>query len=86
MYQAQIETRMAQLKEELTKANDELGKLKPRVQFLEQIMLRVDGALTVLQELLDGPDESLPPAIPSGTDSRPKPDAEFAPSWQTVAP
>lgn len=92
MTRTQIEARMGTLRDELTKANEELGKLRPRVQFLEQIMLRVDGALTVLQELLDGPDEAPPPLPPetlvsaAAASPHARSDAEFAPSWQTVAP
>lgn len=55
MTREQIEARMGQLRQELTTANEELGKLRPRVQYLEQTMLRLDGALTVLGELLDTP-------------------------------
>lgn len=58
MTRDQIEARMGTLRDELEKANEELGKLRPRVQFLESMMMRVDGALTVLQELLETPDAS----------------------------
>jgi hypothetical protein len=50
---AQIGAKMAALRGELQKADDELGKLRPRVQYLEAIMLRLDGALTALQGLLE---------------------------------
>lgn len=100
MTRTQVEARMGTLRDELTKANEELGKLRPRVQFLEQIMLRIDGGLTVCQEFLDAETPALdmrevhaaytpeaPPPIPPGTAGpHVKSDAEFAPSWQTVAP
>ena len=53
-----IMQRMGELREELRKADEELRTLRPRVQYLESVMMRVDGALTVLQELLDVPDAS----------------------------
>ena len=86
MTRTQVEARMHTLQEELTKANEELGKLRPRVQFLEHIMLRIDGGLTVCQEFLDGLDDGPPPIPPGTRGPHVKSDAEFAPSWQTVAP
>ena len=47
-----IEARITHLRGEVQTASDELSKLRPRVQYLEQTMLRLDGALTVLHELL----------------------------------
>jgi hypothetical protein len=71
-----IEARMVTLIEELKKAEEELGKLRPRVQYLEVVMTRLDGAVTVLRELLD-------------TDSAPLPCAQDADEvrngWATVA-
>jgi hypothetical protein len=49
----QIEAKITELRGELQKADEELGKLRPRVQYLETIMYRLDGALTALQSLLD---------------------------------
>jgi hypothetical protein len=54
----QIEAKIAELTAELQKANDELGKLRPRVQYLETILYRLDGALTALHGVLDA--EPLP--------------------------
>ena len=86
MTRAHIEARMGTLRDELTKAGDELGKLRPRVQFLEHLMFRVDGALTVLQELLDGHGDEPPPFPPvAGAPTTATSDLGFAPSWQSVA-
>lgn len=77
-----IAARMGQLREELQRADEEAGKLRPRLQYLEQMMLRLDGALTAMQGLLD--ETRLPPeAAPA-----PGPDARIATSlpWETVAP
>lgn len=60
---AAIEHRMTQLREELQKADEELSKLRPRVQYLETIAQRLDGALTVLQGLLDASEPALTPAL-----------------------
>ena len=56
MTREQIEKRMAGLREELQRADEEAGKLRPRLQYLDTIMQRLDGALTALQGLLDEPD------------------------------
>lgn len=53
MTRESIETRMQELVAEMQKAEEEMTKLRPRVQFLEQVMLRLDGALTVLKGLLE---------------------------------
>jgi hypothetical protein len=71
---AQIEAKIVELKTELQKADDELGKLRPRVQYLETIMYRLDGALTALQGVLDAE----APAVPD-------PD-EVRNGWAIVAP
>lgn len=71
-----IESRMAQLKEELQRADEELSKLRPRVQYLETILQRTDGALTVLQGLLDEPGTApAAPPVPmaSGHNAMPQP-------------
>jgi septal ring factor EnvC (AmiA/AmiB activator) len=60
---AHIEAKIAELTTELQKANDELGKLRPRVQYLETIIYRLDGALTAMQSLL----EQDAPAVGNGT-------------------
>jgi hypothetical protein len=49
----QIEAKIVALRAELQKADEELSKLRPRVQYLETIMYRLDGALTAMQGLLD---------------------------------
>jgi septal ring factor EnvC (AmiA/AmiB activator) len=51
----QIEAKIVELRTELQKADEELSKLRPRVQYLETIMYRLDGALTALQGVLDAP-------------------------------
>jgi len=50
---AQIEAKIAEFQGELKKADEELGKLRPRVQYLETLLYRLDGALTAMQSLLD---------------------------------
>lgn len=50
--------KMTVLREEAQKADEELAKLRPRVQYLEAMLHRLDGALTVLQELQSMPDTS----------------------------
>jgi chromosome segregation ATPase len=59
----QIDTKMAALRGELQKADAELATLRPRVQYLEALMLRLDGALTALQNLL----EEATPVLGNGT-------------------
>lgn len=49
----QIEAKMAELRTELQKADEELGKLRPRVQYLESMLFRLDGALGAMQSLLE---------------------------------
>jgi septal ring factor EnvC (AmiA/AmiB activator) len=48
-----IEAKIAALQGELQKADEELSKLRPRVQYLETIIYRIDGALTAMQSLLE---------------------------------
>ena len=52
---AVLEQKMKTLRDEMEKADAELAKLRPRVQYLEAMLHRLDGALTVLQELKDAP-------------------------------
>jgi septal ring factor EnvC (AmiA/AmiB activator) len=67
----QIEAKIAALQGELQKADEELSKLRPRVQYLETIMVRLDGALTALHDLraLDVP------AVENGQHGMPQPAA-----------
>jgi hypothetical protein len=66
---AQIEAKIIALHTELQKADDELSKLRPRVQYLETIMYRLDGALTAMQGLLEGET----PARPNGHQAQVQP-------------
>jgi hypothetical protein len=52
---AVIDAKMTELRSEMDKAEAELAKLRPRVQYLEAMLHRLDGALTVLQGLKDSP-------------------------------
>lgn len=65
-----IEQRIAQLRDELQRADDEVSKLRPRLQYLEAIMQRLDGALTALQGVLD--DEKQRP-VPHAVNSMAQP-------------
>jgi len=56
----QLEEKVKALTEELTQAETELAKLKPRVQYLEMIIQRCDGAITVLQGLKQ---QDAPPVV-----------------------
>jgi len=67
MNREMIEHRIAELKAEFQKADDEASKLRPRLQFLETMMQRLDGALTVCQELLDKDKESTVVGVPVET-------------------
>jgi hypothetical protein len=51
---ALIEAKIQQLVEELQRADEEANKLRPRLRYLEEVMVRADGALTVLKGLLEG--------------------------------
>lgn len=46
-----IDQKMTELRREMEIAEAELAKLRPRVQYLEAMLHRLDGALTVLQGL-----------------------------------
>ena len=50
----QIEAKMQSLVEELQRADEEANKLRPRLRYLEEVMVRADGALSVLKGLLEG--------------------------------
>jgi hypothetical protein len=59
----QIEARLNMLEDEARKANDLLATLRPQVQQLEVLLLRLSGATQVLQEVLNGRDhEHVEPA------------------------
>lgn len=58
MTSEQLTQKMTVLREEMQKAEEELAKLRPRVQYLEAMQHRLDGALAVLQELQATPDTS----------------------------
>lgn len=57
-----IDQKMTQLREELQKAEDELARVRGRVQYLEAMAQRIDGALTVLQGLKDDMARTVVPA------------------------
>jgi chromosome segregation ATPase len=48
-----IEQRLATLREEGQRADEELNKLRPRVMYLQEVLLRLDGAITTLTQLLE---------------------------------
>jgi chromosome segregation ATPase len=50
---AQIDAKIAALTTEMQRAEEELRTLRPRVQYLESMVYRLDGALTALQSLLE---------------------------------
>jgi hypothetical protein len=54
----QIEAKMQSLVEELQRADEEANKLRPRLRYLEEVMVRADGALSVLKGLLEGENEA----------------------------
>ena len=64
MNREQVEQRMTALRQELEQASEELTKLRPRVQYLETIVQRLDGALTVLQGLLEDDTKQTVVALP----------------------
>jgi chromosome segregation ATPase len=48
----EAEAKIAHIKGELQKAADELAKLRPKVQYLEIMEIRLNGALDALQTLI----------------------------------
>lgn len=54
-----IEAKMQALVEELQRADEEANKLRPRLRYLEEVMVRADGALSVLKGLLEGENEAV---------------------------
>lgn len=65
---AHIEAKIVELQGELQRADEELAKLRPRVQYLESMLYRLDGALSALQNVLEPP-----AATPNGTPSMTQP-------------
>jgi N-acetylglucosamine kinase-like BadF-type ATPase len=59
MTRAHIEARIQVLAAELQKADEEAHKLRPRLRYLEEVMVRSDAAIAVLKSLLD---DAPPPA------------------------
>jgi hypothetical protein len=47
-----LATRLLMLKDEQKKGQDELMQLETRAAYLRQQLLRIDGAIAVLEELL----------------------------------
>jgi prefoldin subunit 5 len=52
--QEQIEVRLADLKEQLQKGQTQLQELQGQEAYLRETMLRISGAIQVLEELLAG--------------------------------
>jgi predicted nucleic acid-binding Zn-ribbon protein len=48
-----IEQRLATLREEGQRADEELNKLRPRVLYLQEMLLRLEGAIGTLTQLLE---------------------------------
>lgn len=63
-----IDQKITQLQGEMEKADAELAKLRPRVQYLEAMLHRLDGALTVLQGLKQ---EELVPVVAHANSQEP---------------
>lgn len=57
-----IAAKMQELVAELQRADEEAQKLRPRLRYLEEVMVRADGALSVLKGLLE---DSTPASVPS---------------------
>lgn len=69
MTQEHLEAKIKELAGELEKAETELSRLRPRVQYLEGMQQRLEGALTVLQGLLEQDRQAVVPAIPAAPNS-----------------
>jgi len=61
---AQLETRLADLRQEFATGQQMVADLEQRRVSLEQSMLRISGAIQLLEELLDGRDAA--PVDPAG--------------------
>lgn len=53
MQREAIEAKMEHILAEMQKAEQEAQQLRPRLRYLEEILLRLDGAMTVLKGLLE---------------------------------
>lgn len=53
MQREAIEAKMQHILAEMQKAEQEAGQIRPRLRYLEEILLRLDGAMTVLKGLLE---------------------------------
>lgn len=64
MTREQLEIKQKELSGELEKAETELAKLRPQVQYLEAMQHRLAGALQVLQELMQQDSQAVVTAQP----------------------
>jgi predicted nucleic acid-binding Zn-ribbon protein len=62
-----IEQRLAALREEGQRADEELNKLRPRVLYLQEMLLRLEGAIGTLTQLLEEEQKAAGQAVNSTT-------------------
>jgi predicted nucleic acid-binding Zn-ribbon protein len=67
MTRAIIEHRLATLREEGQRADEELNKLRPRVMYLQEVLLRLEGAIGTLTQLLEEEQKATGQAVNSTT-------------------
>lgn len=65
----QLDVKIKELTGELEKADTELSKLRPQVQYLEAMQHRLGGALQILQDLLTQEKQATVTAQPAATNS-----------------
>lgn len=53
----QIDTRLEELRRQVKVAEEEAAGLRPRLQYLTEMLLRLDGAMTVLMQLKEAAPE-----------------------------
>lgn len=68
--QDQIKTRLEALRSELARGQEHLQKLEQEAEQTRQTMLRISGAIQVLEELLQQTDPEQKSASPPNGDSR----------------
>jgi chromosome segregation ATPase len=89
---AQLDERLETLRREAQQAEEEAAKLRPRLQYLQEMLLRLEGAIVALAQLRDAlthvesPPPELSPQLRAEVNAHLRADIPASSAYQPVAP